>query len=65
MDGSVHRTMYCILTLCISQRFVMQFESVKDAVMQFESTNFIYFFLSANVLGYLPCISYVSLIIIF
>ena len=24
----------------------MQFESVKDAVMQFESTNFIYFFLS-------------------
>ena len=24
----------------------MQFESVKDAVMQFESTNFIYLFLS-------------------
>ena len=24
----------------------MHFESVKDAVMQFESTNFIYFFLS-------------------
>ena len=35
-----------ILALCISQRFVMQLESVKDAVMQFESTNFIYFFLS-------------------
>ena len=34
------------INTCISQRFVMQFESVKDAVMQFESTNFIYFFLS-------------------
>ena len=27
------------------QRFVMQFESIKDVVMQFESINFIYFFL--------------------
>ena len=40
----------------------MQFESVKDAVMQFESTNFIFFFLS-KFSGYLPCISYVTLII--
>ena len=45
MDGSVHCKMY-INTMHQSKVCQMQFESVKDAVMQFESTNFIYFFLS-------------------
>ena len=50
------------VTLCVSQRSVMQFESVKDAVMQFESTNFIYFFLR-KFSGIFACVSYVTLII--
>ena len=43
MNGSVHCKMY--INTIHQSRFVMQFESVKDAVMQFESANFIYFFL--------------------